>query len=99
MSEQVEAPWTEEQVAALNDWQRLGYVHEFTCGGENCREALVASLAGWTCPRPDCTYTQSWAWDFMMDRRSPIWRDPLAALTNTPTRRTSNARHRSALFR
>lgn len=57
------APWTAEQVAALNRWQRLGYVHPFTCpNGWN----LVATTAGWVCPGT-CGYTQDWAHDFMAD--------------------------------
>jgi len=59
------APWTLAQVAALNHWQDRGDVHEFTCGTEACRAALVATPEGWTCHR--CSYTQDWAHNFMID--------------------------------
>lgn len=29
--ERIEAPWTDEQVAALNRFQKLDHVHPFTC--------------------------------------------------------------------
>ena len=66
------APWSDEQVEALNDYQQAGWMHPFTCG--RCRDAdtrwpspdqhlLVATNDGWTCPA--CDYTQDWAHDFM----------------------------------
>lgn len=32
-----QAPWTEEQVAALNRWQASGLMHPYTC--QRCRDA------------------------------------------------------------
>ena len=65
---QVKAPWTIEQVTALNEWQQRMDVHPFTCGGPNegdhPTKELIASSEGWYCPH--CTYTQDWAHDFMM---------------------------------
>lgn len=66
------APWTTEQVAALNRWQ-AGPMHPFTCfnwGDGSHRWAtdlgvLVATEQGWVCP--DCNYTQDWAHEFMLD--------------------------------
>ena len=63
----IKAPWTQEQVDALNAWQALGNVHPFTCGGKGCREDLVAHEAGWHCPR--CSNRQDWAHDFMSEKR------------------------------
>ena len=62
----VVAPWTDKQVEALNKFQRLGYVHEFTCP-ESHRESrtLVATHDGWACP--SCSYRQAWAYDYMAD--------------------------------
>lgn len=60
----VKAPFTTEQVRALNRWQSLGYVHEFTC---ECGRRLTATPAGWVCVGKDCDYTQDWAHDFMAD--------------------------------
>lgn len=71
MSETVRAPWTGDQVEALNRWQGYGFVHEFTCPADGTngshkhsdRRILVATEAGWTCEY--CPYTQDWAHDFM----------------------------------
>lgn len=59
----VRAPFTIEQVEALNAWQTRGDVHPFTCGDALCRADLVATESGWICRR--CTYRQDWAHDFM----------------------------------
>jgi hypothetical protein len=55
----VEAPWNEEQVNALNAYQRNGRFHPFTCphAHESDRE-LIATRDGWICRR--CNYTQTW---------------------------------------
>ena len=65
MSEQVNSPFTDDQVASLNTSQRAGVFHSFTCGTENCRGILVASREGWHCP--SCSYRQYWAWSWMAD--------------------------------
>lgn len=64
------APWTAEQVIALNRWQNCDYVHPFTCGSDHRDQkhadgaaVLVATTEGWICPF--CTYRQDWAHDFM----------------------------------
>jgi hypothetical protein len=57
----IKAPWTEDQVQALNRWQKFGYVHEFTCPNDG--GALHATLTGWVCTQ--CDYVQDWAHDFM----------------------------------
>ena len=60
---QIWAPWTHEQVKALNEFQRKGEFHPYTCGsGTHSTTLLLASPDGWWCP--DCTYTQPWAWAF-----------------------------------
>ncbi len=86
----MKAPWTPEQVAALNRWQQSDFIHPFTCGNRS-REThqtitngdfgvLVATANGWVCP--DCDYTQDWAHDCMLNE--PI--DPLAEWrTQSPT--------------
>lgn len=60
--------FTREQVRRLNDFQRSGHFHPFTCGNDDCRheskgEPLVATVRGWICPY--CDYTQTWAHAFM----------------------------------
>ena len=60
MIDMVHAPWTAEQIAALNAWQASGHVHEFTCPNEHeGSRVLVAKRDGWHCP--GCVYTQTWA--------------------------------------
>lgn len=79
----VTAPWTEEQVAALNAWQAGTHYHPFTCGGARMDEAhvayqrkhggdygqLVAGPDGWRCPV--CGYRQNWAHGHMAERQAP----------------------------
>lgn len=60
----IDAPFTPEQVVALNNYQTDGRFHEFTCGVDSRHPALVATATGWVCPT--CDYTQSWAHDFML---------------------------------
>jgi hypothetical protein len=60
------APWSAEQVKALNEWQRRGNLHPFTCGTEQCGGVLTAGADGWTCPN-GCGYAQDWAHDFMAE--------------------------------
>lgn len=66
--DKIHAPWTDDQVMALNDWQNLGIfegiVHEYTCG--KCSKVLVATSDGWICSTDSettehCGYTQNWA--------------------------------------
>lgn len=72
MTDQIRAPWTPEQVAALNRFQREGGMHPFTCGGEHAPglPVLVARIDGWHCSDPygeGCDYRQDWAHPFMAD--------------------------------
>lgn len=73
-SQRIFAPWTDEQVAALNNWQETAHVHPFTCGGSvhdgnthGERPTLVANTDGWTCPEEHCNWRQNWAHAFMAD--------------------------------
>ena len=67
MNEHTHAPWTDEQVAALNRYQQEGQGHPFTGNrhqdGSEC--ILVATNAGWVKCCSDETIVQTWAWDFM----------------------------------
>lgn len=70
-----QAPWTEEQVINLNDYQKAGVMHPFTCAnrgkdGHSLFSTLIANTDGWNCP--ECDYTQNWAHDFMVDG---VWRE------------------------
>lgn len=64
------APWSVEQVKALNEFQANPFHHPYTCPyagdevhhPEDCGECLlVATVDGWTCT---CGYTQKWAWNY-----------------------------------
>lgn len=68
------APFTPEQVNALNIWQN-GPVHPFTCGNDHEGDRdLVATESGWICPT--CEYKQKWAHEFMLQPPA----DPLGHL-------------------
>lgn len=64
MMEQVNAPWTNEQVQNLKEFQIVQPLHPFTCG---CKHGILLkpTNAGWVCP--ECGSTQNWAWDIMLD--------------------------------
>ena len=63
------APWTDEQIIALNAWQNSIWVHPFTCINSHTEgRNLIATKDGWICPH--CDYTQNWAHDFMMNPES-----------------------------
>jgi hypothetical protein len=77
---EVEPIWTGEQVEKLNEWQRAGYVHEFTCGNDHPQpRTLIATRRGWVCP--SCDYTRDWAHAAMFQGAPP---NPLAALKSPP---------------
>ena len=62
------APWSGEQVSALNTFQQRGNIHPFTCGAVHSSgrsPLLVATPDEWICPDPSCDYTQDWAHAFM----------------------------------
>lgn len=61
VGDKIIAPWTLEQIAALEQWQAT--MHPYTCG--HCRDRygvdgdLVATVDGWVCLT--CSDTQNWA--------------------------------------
>jgi hypothetical protein len=80
MTDMIRAPWTPEQVAALNRFQAEGGMHPFTCGNDHATGALhlVAHEDGWHCWLPDCDYRQDWAHAFMAE--PDAWPKPFADL-------------------
>ncbi|MFM9616816.1 hypothetical protein ACKI14_02500 [Streptomyces turgidiscabies] len=89
MTDPIRAPWTPEQVAALNEFQRRGGMHPFTCGGEHAGSspALVARADGWHCPgsyQAPCDYRQDWAHVFMTDPNAWPERFPPALVDSDP---------------
>jgi len=68
--------FTPEEVVNLNDYQRSGQFHPFTCGnGDDPNHphpyggngVLVATVRGWICPF--CDYAQNWAHEFIKEKR------------------------------
>lgn len=62
------APWTEQQVRDLNDWQAGNRLELVVCGAEHhlgWLPKLVATESGWVCPEVECNYQQDWAYLFM----------------------------------
>jgi len=72
----MEAPFTDQQIRKLNEFQNAGQFHPFTCDRKavECETnvtprdyskdgVLIATKDGWVCP---CgKYTQNWAHKFM----------------------------------
>lgn len=60
------APFTDEQVKNLNEFQAAGYIHPYTCGNDHDGDRiLIATNAGWICP--SCNYTQNYCSSYMAD--------------------------------
>jgi hypothetical protein len=67
MSDTIAAPWSDEQVIKLNDYQQCGWVHGYTCVnrgnpshfGTGSEGLLEARNDGWHCDV--CGYHQTWA--------------------------------------
>ncbi len=68
---QIKAPFTEDQVKKLNDYQQGEKYHPFTCCGEyGCSRSLnngilIATTEGWICPCGQ--YKQNWAHKYMTE--------------------------------
>lgn len=56
---QVFAPWTDEQVAAIQRWQDNKWVHPLTCK-HHSGEPLKVTREGLRCDHKGCDYTQDW---------------------------------------
>ncbi len=66
IDDQVKAPFTKEEAEKLNQYQKLGFLHEFTCPNKHPDRTLIAKEGeGWHCPH--CDYTQNWAHLFMLN--------------------------------
>ncbi len=68
MDDVITAPFTLEQVRALNAYQGRNDRHPFTCrnrgdGAHVGESELVARIEGWICIQ--CGYTQDWAYPQM----------------------------------
>lgn len=98
MSGRIRAPWTPEQVEALNAFQQRGPMHPFTCGHEHPAHpnaVLKATTDGWRCYVTGCDYEQDWAHAVMADPAA--WRQPPFGERHGPTpQEVAAALHRSA---
>lgn len=65
------APWTDEEVIELNDFQACKWFHPFTDPINSI--TMVATNEGWTLPG-QTEIIQTWAHDFMFGR----WREDAA---------------------
>lgn len=75
----VVAPWDDDTVSALMEWQGNRIVHPYTCPRDHrdlvtghidrSEQKLEATDAGWICPSEGCGYTQRWAHAMSADRR------------------------------
>ena len=57
----IRAPWTPEQVAALEHHQASCMAHPYTCNNYGCRKDLIPTTNGWVC---ECGETQDWFYPF-----------------------------------
>lgn len=73
---QITAPWTDEQVKALNRYQKYSPGHPFTGernpDGSEC--VLIATNDGWVRYKGG-PVVQTWAWEFMAQKRPKGWCD------------------------
>lgn len=63
MSDLITAPWTAEQVANLNEYQRCGMAHPYTAGHRNedgSAIKFIATPGGWV-EREGGSVVQTWA--------------------------------------
>lgn len=72
------APWSEDEVKSLNDFQKAGCFHPFTgTRGPNGEETvLIATPAGWV-EYEGGPVVQTWAHQFMADgswRENPVFK-------------------------
>jgi hypothetical protein len=61
----VEAPFSQEQVDHINEFQRTGFMHPFTCphcSGCSDRDLIASENE---LRYPNCDYRQTWVHDFM----------------------------------
>lgn len=68
MSEQVDTPWTDDQVASLNEYQGCDFTPSFTGtrGPNNEKTYLIATKDGWV-EKQGGPIVQTWAHQFMAD--------------------------------
>jgi hypothetical protein len=89
MDERRIAPFTPIEVVALNEFQRSGIWHAFTCRDEQCRRELFAAEARWIClgcsymPDGACTWMPDGSW---RDDQEILKREALRGLTRIRVR-------------
>jgi len=63
-SVRIDTPWTDDQVASLNAYQKCGHHHPFTYGEGAAKVDLIATAAGWVAHHGG-PVVQTWAHEFM----------------------------------
>ena len=71
-SRRIDTPWTDNQVASLDAYQKAGYVHPFTYGDGEEKIDLTATRDGWVTKKGG-PVVQTWAHEFMTNWQ---WRIP-----------------------
>lgn len=78
-SRTIYVPFTDEQVAALNDYQKTA-LQPVSCGNDRheiFRPAMIATNDGWICSRDNCDYAQKWATEYIINDE-PFYGNPYA---------------------
>jgi hypothetical protein len=80
----ITAPFNDEQIAAINAYQKNPFPHALTCCGHNGCERhdkdLLAQTDGLVCPCGQ--YTQKWVPPFIIEKKAQL-NQPLAHRINT----------------
>lgn len=57
----MQAPWSNQIVRMLNEYQKIDKFHSYTCADDSQNHpSLKATTEGWICPDKNCDYTQDW---------------------------------------
>lgn len=76
MADEIHAPWTPEQVDAINRYQTFAD-QPLICSRtrdlhQGHRVVLIARRDGMHCSDPACDYRQGWVLDYMAKRRTGV---------------------------
>ena len=92
MTEMLLAPWTPDQFVNICRWQATPWVHQLTCGTDDCRTTLAVTTEGLECP--NCGYRQTWVPGVVAESGPPP--DPREQLGLMPGRREQQTAARVA---
>jgi hypothetical protein len=93
--ERISAPFTAEQMTALEKWQRWGMGAKARCPTHRNGELVAVSTDGFRCTADGCTHTQDWAYAFVLpvkyctkDEPHPDLSDPKDYVVHVDARET-----------